>query len=364
MEDLVISTLPIKPRKKPIVGMVISPVIVELLGKKLKIQKNLALNLLHSYNDLTSLLDYNVNYFGNYGLEFDRLILDSENVCKLLDGVEKLIRAGFIVSEPTEKYMCDCGFVDVPVTAISNHSDGKIYQIQDGKVICNHCHTICKKYKENSLVFDLKSQDFSHDIHMFPLFEKKDIMAFDKNDNINFHLISKTRDTGYQVVCEGQKYNVDIDALWMNFPQIYDEKRQIYVASNHQLYPIYVMNLINNALNEKEVFYILNPYLGKSEDLRLDAEKLYEKSPIYAKLAIISSLRWKKKDCNWDNSILRGLSKYDEDILNQLYDEMILEGFDDDNFEKDLGQFLNYNTTIQHNMSVIKRLVKAKNNKR
>ena len=135
MEDLVISTLPIKPRKKPIVGMVISPVIVELLGKKLKIQKNLALNLLHSYNDLTSLLDYNVNYFGNYGLEFDRLILDSENVCKLLDGVEKLIRAGFIVSEPTEKYMCDCGFVDVPVTAISNHSDGKIYQIQDGNVI-------------------------------------------------------------------------------------------------------------------------------------------------------------------------------------------------------------------------------------
>lgn len=364
MEDLVISTLPIKPRKKPIVGMVISPVIVELLGKKLKIQKNLALNLLHSYNDLTSLLDYNVNYFGNYGLEFDRLILDSENVCKLLDGVEKLIRAGFIVSEPTEKYMCDCGFVDVPVTAISNHSDGKIYQIQDGKVICNHCHTICKKYKEKSLVFDLKSQDFSHDIHMFPLFEKKDIMAFDKNDNINFHLISKTRDTGYQVVCEGQQYNVDIDALWMNFPQIYDEKRQIYVASNHQLYPIYVMNLINNALDEKEVFYILNPYLGKSEDLRLDAEKLYEKSPIYAKLAIISSLRWKKKDCNWDNSILRGLSKYDEDILDQLYDEMILEGFDDDNFEKDLGQFLNYNTTIQHNMSVIKRLVKAKNNKR
>ena len=257
MEDFVISTLPIKPRKNPIVGMAISPVIVELLGKKLKIQKNLALNLLHSYNDLSSLLDYNVNYFGNYSLEFDRLILDSENAGKLLDGVKKLIMAGFVISRQTEKYMCDCGFVDVPVTAVSNHSDGKIYQIQDGKVICNHCHTICKKYKENSLVFDLKSQDFSHDIHMFPLFEKKDIMTFDKNDNINFHLISKTRDTGYQVVCEGQKYNVDIDALWMNFPQIYDEKRQIYVASNHQLYPIYVMNLINKALNEKEVFYIL-----------------------------------------------------------------------------------------------------------
>lgn len=363
MEDLIISTLPIKPRKNPIVGMAISPVIVELLGKKLKIHKNLAVNLLHSYNDLFSLLDYNINYFSNYGLEFDRLILDSKNVCKLLEGVEKLISADFIVSRQIEKCMCDCGFVDVPVTAISNYCDGKIYQIQGGKVICNHCHTACKKYKENSLVFDLKSQDFSHDIHMFPFFEKKDIMAFDKNNNIDFHLISKTRNTGYQIMCGSQKYNVDIDALWMNFPQIYDEKRQIYVASNHQLYPIYVMNLINNALNEKEVFYILNPYLGKSEGLRLDVEKLYERSPIYAKLAIISSLRWKKKDCTWDNSVLRGLSKYDENILNQLYDVMILEGFKDDNFEKDLGQFLNYDTTIQRNISVIKRLVKVRENK-
>ena len=359
MDDLVISTLPIKPRKSPIVGMAISPVIVELLGKKLKIQKNLAINLLHSYNDLSSLLDYNVNYFGNYGLEFDKLILDSENVDKLLEGVEKLINAGFIVNEQTEKYMCDCGFVDVPVTAVSDHSDGKIYHIQDGKLICNHCNSVCRKYSENSLVFDLKSKDFSHDIHMFPFFEKKDVMTFDRDEKINFHLISKTRDTGYQVMCGGQKYNVDIDALWMNFPQIYDQERQIYVASNHQLYPIYVMNLLNNALNEKEVFYILNPYLGKSDDLRPDVERLYERSPIYAKLAIISSLRWKKKDCTWDNSVLRGLSKYDEDILNQLYDEMTSEGFDD-NFEKDLGQFLNYDTTIQHNMNTIKRLVKAR----
>ena len=125
MKVMVISTLPIKPRTNPIVGMAISPVIVELLGKKLKIQKNLAINLLHSYNDLSSLLDYNVNYFGNYGLEFDKLILDSENIDKLLEGVEKLINARFIVSEQTEKYMCDCGFVDVPVTADINNYGGK-----------------------------------------------------------------------------------------------------------------------------------------------------------------------------------------------------------------------------------------------
>ena len=360
MKDLVISTLPIKPRKNPIVGMVISPVIVELLGKKLKIQKNLAINLLHSYNDLSSLLDYNVNYFNNYDLEFDRLILDSENTYKLLEGIEKLISMGFITSEQTEKYMCECGFVDVPVTAINEYSNGKIYYIQDDKLVCNHCHSVCKKYKINSLVFNLKSQDFSHDIHLFPFFEKKDVMTFDRDEKINFHLISKTRNTGYQIMCGGQKYNVDIDALWMNFPQIYDQERQIYVASNHQLYPIYVMNLINNALNEKEVFYILNPYLGKSDDLRLDVEKLYEKSPIYAKLAIISSIRWKKKNCNWDNSVLRGLNKYNEDILNQLYDGMILEDFDVENFENDLEQFLNYGTTIQHNMNMAKKIVKAK----
>ena len=47
-------------------------------------------------------------------------------------------------------------------------------------------------------------------------------VEFDRDENINFHLVSKARDTGYQVMCGGEKYNVDIDALWMNFPQIYD----------------------------------------------------------------------------------------------------------------------------------------------
>ena len=360
MKDFVISTLPIKPRENPNIGMTISPVIVELLGKKLKIQKNFAINLLHSYNDLSTLLDYNVNYFDNYGLQFDSLILDSENVDKLLEGIEKLISAGVVLSQQAEKYRCNCGFVDTLVTSVNDYSEGKIYHIKDGNLICNHCHSICRKYKEKSLVFDLKSQDFSHDIHIFPFFEKKDIMTFDRNENIKFHLISKARDTGYQIMFDGQKYNVDIDALWMNFPQIYNQERQIYVASNHQLYPTYVMNLINNALNEKEIFYILNPYLTKNDNLRFDVEKLYERGSIYAKLAIISSIRWKNKNCTWDNSVLRGLSKYDEDILNKLYDEMIAEEFDAENFEKNLGQFLNYDTTIQHNINAIKRLVKAK----
>ncbi len=42
---------------------------------------------------------------------------------------------------------------------------------------------------------------------------------------------------------------------------------------------------------------------------------------------------------------------------------MILEYFNAEDFEKDLGQFLNYDTTIQRNISVIKRLVKVRENK-
>ena len=359
VEDFVISSLPIKPRKKPILGMVISPVVVELLGKKLKIEKNLAINLLHSYDDLSFLLDDNIDYFGKYGLDFDNIVLDNDHTDKLLDGIEKLVFGGFIKPIETEMYRCDCGFVDVPVMVANGYSDGKIYHLEDGKIICNNCGGVCQKYSEKSLVFDLKSKEFSHDIHLFPQFEKKDVMTFDQNDKINFHLVSKARDTGYQVSYLGDKYNVDIDALWMNFPQIYDQNKQIYVASNHQLYAIYVMNLINNALGEKEIFYILNPYLGKGDNLRIDTEKLYEKSPIYAKVAIISSLRWRKKDCNLDNSVLRALRKYDDDILVALYDEMTMDGLNS-NLEQELNQFFNYDITIQNNMKTLKRLVKSR----
>lgn len=361
MEDYVVSTLPIKPRVEPVIGMMIAPTLVELLGRKLKIERNFAVNLLNSYNDLTPLIVSNMEYVSSYDFDFSHVVLDTEHVDSLLEGIDKLINKGFIGEKNIEKYICDCGFVDTPVDAISNYNNGKIYKMEEDQIVCSHCNSVCKRYNDASLFFDLASDKFSHDIQVIPNFEKKEIDAFDKNPSMQFYLISRNRQTGYTVKYGGRTYNVDIDALWMNFPQIYNKKNQLYVASNHQLYPIYVMNLLNNALGEKSVTYILSPYLSKAKNCYFDIEKLYEYSSIYAKLSIISSLRWRNKNCTWENSILKGLKKYDSDILHQLYDEMVSEDISLDHFNQNLESFLIDGTAFQHSIGSIKRLIKSKN---
>ena len=80
------------------------------------------------------------------------------------------------------------------------------------------------------------------EVSIFPNFYKKSMAMFYEQYKNMEYMISKERKTGYNVVKDGRIFSLDIDFLWMNFPKVFKEQEQILIASNHQLFEMFLLH--------------------------------------------------------------------------------------------------------------------------
>lgn len=144
--------------------------------------------------------------------------------------------------------------------------------------------------------------------------------------------------------------------LWMMFNQTENSKNQILIASNHQLYEMFISNYINGLFQQKQVHYIATPYLTNGENLNL-SEKIYSKeNSIYKKLVILYSLKWKYKTLNWNNGIIEILNKLDSKDLEELYNIIINLSFEPHTDIESIINNLLSKINLNKNIKTLKRI--------
>jgi len=350
MDDFMITTMPIKPYEKINIGLMIAPTLCDVLGTILNCKKILAFNLLHSYEDKNVNLQNYINNIEKFKIKYDDIIKDIEHVEEYLNKLEELYRKGTINIKKGEVLRCDCGKVEMTLKSIRYNKDGDLYYWKDNKIFCKHCNKECKKYIQNNLYLDIKGE-YCSNISITPIFsinEIKDLTNKFINKNI---LISKNRQNNYSLKIEGQNFNVDIDMLWMMFNQIEESKNQILIASNHQLYEMFISNYINNIFGNKNLHFIATPYLTNNENIDLADKILSKDNPLYKKLSILYSLKWKYKTLNWNNGILELLNKLTSEELIELYNIILNLSYNEqaniDNIINNLLTDINLNKNIK-----------------
>lgn len=245
-----ITTMPIKPYKDINIGLMIAPTLCDVFGSILKCKKILTFNLMHSYDEKQEDLKKYIDSIGKFEIKYDEIIKDEDFVYEYLKKVEQLYKKGAICIKNGQIIRCDCGRVEMSKSALNNHNDGDLYYWENNKIICKLCGKECKEYSQKNLYLEIK-KEFCIDISITPNFSKKVI-----NDLMNkflnqMLLISKSRQNDYNIGIEGEKYNIDIDMLWIMFNQLEISKNQILIASNHQLYEMFISNYINNIFGNK-----------------------------------------------------------------------------------------------------------------
>ena len=263
---------------------------------------------------------------------------------------------GYLKVKTKEKIRCECGRVDMLCESINNE---KLYTKQNGKIICNHCGKKCKKYQEKSLVLEIKDEAIIPSI--CPLFLEKEIKELSKTFKNNDILISKNRNTGFKIDTHDGMFNIDVDFIWSNYFNLIKEQNQIYVASNHQLFTMYFMNYLATISSNKKLSFIANPYLKMNlKNVKIQYEKSLLKE--YKALLILYNLRWHNKNCIWSDSIANYLTGISETKIKNLYKSMILNASklinSNAKLEENLYSLLNYNTNMQNNIKIMKKMYK------
>lgn len=174
-------------------------------------------------------------------------------------------------------------------------------------------------------------------------------------------LVSKNRNTGYVIDTLSGSFNIDVDFVWSNYFKLYDNPKQIYIASNHQLFLMFLMSFLAQKTSNKELVFIANPYLNV--DLE-EAKRQYQLRALkeYKQLLLLYNFRWQNKNCNWSSTNTTYLNNISETKLRNLYNAMIISSKEllesDLPLEELIFKILNEKSNMQNNIKEMKRLYK------
>jgi len=355
MNNLLVTTMPIKPQAKTNIGMCFSPLISEVVAKSLNVKNVLSTNTLHSYINNKELISIYTQTLNEFGITYDNLFIDEENIEVLLDCVNQLIKQKNIVERENVVLNCPCGKVDIIKEGIRNFNGGDLYIRKDNNIYCRLCGMECKPTLRKDLYFYL-DPNVNCKVNIIPSFLESDFFHFYKNMPGNYLLISKSRDTGYKIkALSGNEYNLDIDFLWMNYVQCFNEDNQIIIASNHQLFEMFILNYINNSFGKKKLSFIATPYINKT-NLDIYSELARFDDVLYKKIVLLYTLKWKKKNCDWDETIFKGIAKLGRKNRIALYN-IITNEFDKctNNLNEYVNNLLVSHISMQKNIKALKK---------
>ena len=177
-------------------------------------------------------------------------------------------------------------------------------------------------------------------------------------------MVSKKRNTGYSIYVNGKEFYLDVDFIWANYFHMFEQQNQILLASNHQIYQMYLVNYLSRITSDKKICFVANPYVTAPANCDVLSE--YEKSSkaLYKKLFILYSLRWRQKDCQWSESVIKYLSSISDTRKNNLYRAILEQGASyfaaDGSLDEKLENFLIYSSNMQKTISASKQFVKKR----
>ena len=337
---MLVTTLPIKPREKTILGMYIAPLLTEVISTNFKCSNILYFNLLNSYDNIDNLLSIYLNDINSKKINYTDIIVDKYCIDKFMKNIKSLVSLNLIQKKEKVRYLCDCKKVDIAEEGIRKQKiENNLYYFKDEKMYCKKCNSECKKCKENGLYLTL-DKNLTNNIKIYPKFLRKEVIGYYNSLEGSDFLISKKRNTNYKIKVDGEEFYIDVDFLWMNFLNYYNDKKQVIISSNHQLFNIFILNCLNELYYKKDLTFIATPYLQPKD---FNFEKYIEgRNDVLFKLCLLYSIKWKTKNSKFQPLMLERLSKLNDDQINFLY-KNILENSDENiRYEDILFDKMNY----------------------
>ena len=347
MNDELIMTLPIKPQQKIKIGLCVAPLLTEVLKNTTSTKNIIAVNLLNTYDKKDEFLKTYLQKLKDLDISSDELFIDKDNIDILMDCIEEMIDLNIIIEKECDIYRCECGRVDTVSHSLRTYDANTLYYEKDGKYYCKVCNNELKIQKQKNLFIHL-DEDANTSIQIFPNHFKNSCINFDKQFKGMDYLVSKNRDTGYKINHNGTIYNIDIDALWMNYINCFSNKSEIIVASNHQIFEMYLINYLNRMYKNKDLHFLATPYLVTKD--RTIESRFDEMRALESKLNLLFSLKWKNPDSTYNINAMDYISKLSDAQLLELYDiiNMEVSGNDiDDTVKKVVLDNINYQKVLK-----------------
>lgn len=356
MENVLVSNIPIGVRKTyKKQGLYVVPTFVRLIGKLTNTNYEISLNNLDSFRDNSEYLDLfkeNVNHITEDDNIYicDRDIIDNWEI-----GFRRLIELGYIVK--TKKNIKSCACKRIEYNDSVEIYEKKLISSEHEKQYCPFCKSILNSEYMDVLVFRIPK-------------EIRKPKIYPKNHTKNVHnqldnflgeelVISKQKETGFNIQLEDLSFNIDIEFLnlFMLASQRYEKK--IIISSLHSVYHQILTYFLHFLIyDNSDYLMVFVSYLvssRKEQNRHLDNEvKLLDTSyNLDLQILILVSSSWKRDVCCWKtdyfntkfckndldskkNIIANSLQKYQSSIDIYEFEDIVCKVADIKNLTKEI----------------------------
>lgn len=322
-KDLALITLPMKPHREEKIGMIVIPSVADILARRLGAKSYLGVNLLDSYVNRADFINVYYKLLCDMGINFDGIWVDSESKESLLENIKKIIDNGFVKEKTENVLRCPCGVIDMKSGTQNDFVTKRSYVMKDEKPFCSECGEECKVERSKVLVFDTSGLECKSKMVPDRMFKQK--VNFHKNLKENGIIVSRARDTKIPTTVNESKYNIDVDFALLTYLACIPENKRIVIGSNHHVYQMYIMDMIEQALGEdKETAYITMPYvkMQKGNEFDLKKELFNMDNNLRETYIFTNAFRIRNTVNYWSMDLLKYFKKIDSTQFEKFYERL------------------------------------------
>jgi hypothetical protein len=306
-----IVTIPITPRQMPKLGLMLIPFIMDVLSKKMGIDKVLALNIggmklrgnteahVRGYLQANSAL----------GIDPDHVWRDdqNENTYWVNTFFQQLMSDGYIIKDEQLLLRCPCRAVETLASAENSSNTRKLYERTDDSLRCKVCNGAV--ISETDVVYLFQVPQVPVNWQIAPDFTRKEIVNLAKRFVGLRLLISRTRSSAVPLWTGKEYIFLNVDFCWQLFlPTVrrFGYQPIVFVGSQKNLFGCYISILLSYLIDKVIPELIVPGYCitkTEADKVMLDSFPNWNKSITRTFLA--GHCTFRKKELVFTPSILR-----------------------------------------------------------
>lgn len=332
MQDA-ITTLPISPVAEPHLGLCFIPLLVDLIGGSLGLERILALNIHGLKYDLASPQSEKMRIAQSYlanlaalAIKPDHIWRDDLNEFALFaqTALINLINRNLLKIKRVSVARCECGKVEYLEGAQNLSLRRRIFEEVGGKRICKLCRTQLQIHEIEACLFA-----FTPNAERFlaiPSFAEKEIKVL-ANSFIGLdYLVSRTRVTHFSLNLPGLRdFDIDPDFLWslmLPYLQTIGYTIKFLVGSRKNMLACLFIGTLAQAFDCRDTVFIFPPYLvgPKKANVKTfgSTEQIVSHFGLGATRAfLMSGLNWKIAEAVINPAFLEYLVLLDQSLLQR-----------------------------------------------
>jgi len=328
-----VTTLPISPVTEPHLGLCLIPLLADLIGESLGLEKVLALNIHGLKYELASPQSEKIRIAQSYlaslahlNIKPDHIWRDDLNEFAVFAQIAltDLLNRNVLKIKRVPIARCQCGKVEYLEGAQNLSLRRRLFEEADGRRICKLCKTQLQVHEIETCLFT-----FNPDRERFlgiPSFAEKEIRVLANSFMGLEYLVSRTRVTHFSLNLPGLRdFDIDPDFLWslmLPYLQSIGYKVKLLVGSRRNMLACLFIGTLAQAFDCEDPIFVFPPYLvgPKKANIKIfgTADQMTARfGSDVVRTFLMSGLNWEIAQAVINPTLLEYLASLDRNLLQQ-----------------------------------------------